>query len=47
MIAIVLDGPSGQVRLGKKIADNISWRVEFDATAPLLAGFEAAKEFAF
>ncbi|MEO1313354.1 MAG: protein-L-isoaspartate O-methyltransferase [Pseudomonadota bacterium] len=45
--AIFLDGNAGQVRSGVKIGDQIAWRHMFDATAPLLRGFERAEAFEF
>ena len=45
--AIFMDGPGGQARIGVKLADGIAWRHVFDATAPVLQGFEEAESFAF
>lgn len=45
--AIFLDGARGQARLGLGTAGGIAWRRIFDATAPLLPGFEHAKAFEF
>jgi protein-L-isoaspartate(D-aspartate) O-methyltransferase len=47
IVAIFVEGRGGQVRLGTKLAHGISWRRVFDASAPKLAGFEAAKSFVF
>lgn len=45
--AIFMDGASGQARLGVKAAGGIAWRRIFDATAPVLPGFETTKAFVF
>jgi protein-L-isoaspartate(D-aspartate) O-methyltransferase len=42
-----MDGAQGQARLGLATAGGIAWRRIFDATAPVLAGFERAKAFEF
>lgn len=42
---IFMDGALGQCRIGHKRAGQISWRFAFNATAPVLAGFEAARGF--
>ena len=42
---IFAEGTLGTVRVGRKLNDNISWRFAFNATAPLLSGFQ--KETAF
>jgi protein-L-isoaspartate(D-aspartate) O-methyltransferase len=47
IIAIFLEGRGGQARLGLKAPHGISWRRVFDASAPKLSGFEAAKTFVF
>ena len=47
IIAIVVDGPVGQARIGLKSDTGLSWRRAFDATAPVLPGFEAEKAFEF
>ncbi|SFJ21324.1 protein-L-isoaspartate O-methyltransferase family protein [Celeribacter neptunius] len=44
--AIFLDGALGIVRIGYKIDGEISWRMAFNATAPVLPGFEKRAEFA-
>lgn len=46
MIAIFADDRVGTVRLGQKIGGRMSWRYAFNATAPVLPGFAAEKEFA-
>lgn len=45
--AIFVDGGNGQARLGLRSGDGIIWRRIFDATAPLLPGFERRKAFVF
>lgn len=47
IIAIVQDGPIGQARVGVKTQNGVTWRRAFDATAPILPGFEAEKAFEF
>jgi protein-L-isoaspartate(D-aspartate) O-methyltransferase len=47
IVAIFSDGLSGQARLGINMASGIAWRRSFDATAPLLAGFNKTKAFEF
>lgn len=47
IVAIFMDGALGQARLGQKIDGAIAWRRAFDATAPVLPGFAATKEFEF
>lgn len=47
IVAILQQDGSSQCRIGHKSDGNISWRFAFDASAPLLAGFEAQEEFAF
>ncbi|OUS35134.1 protein-L-isoaspartate O-methyltransferase [Rhodobacterales bacterium 56_14_T64] len=44
--AIFMTGALGQVKIGYKNGDQISWRFAFNAGAPVLPGFAAAKEFA-
>jgi protein-L-isoaspartate(D-aspartate) O-methyltransferase len=45
--AIFMEGALGEVRLGIKSGDHISWRGAFNATAPLLPGFVPAPAFVF
>jgi protein-L-isoaspartate(D-aspartate) O-methyltransferase len=45
--AIFMNGSSGQARLGVKTGGRIAWRHAFDATAPVLNGFERAAAFEF
>lgn len=47
LVAIFADGPAGRCRLLTRAGDAISDRELFDATAPLLAGFERPREFTF
>lgn len=45
--AIFMSGAGGQARVGVKTGERIAWRYAFDASAPVLPGFAAAKPFAF
>ena len=45
--AIFVDNARGQARLGLRTETGIAWRRIFDATAPVLPGFAAAKAFVF
>ena len=45
--AVFAAGAGGQARLGLKTEQGVTWRRLFDATAPVLPGFEAAKAFEF
>lgn len=45
--ALFLEGPLGHVRIGVKAGETISWRDEFDATAPVVRGFARAPAFTF
>ena len=45
--AIFIDGPNGQCRIGARTEAGISWDAVFDATAPVLSGFEVEKTFSF
>ncbi|MEM8978627.1 MAG: protein-L-isoaspartate O-methyltransferase [Pseudomonadota bacterium] len=47
IIAIFRVGNAGAARLGTKSGGRVSWRWEFDATAPLLNGFEKTQAFTF
>lgn len=47
IVAIIEQDNLSQCRIGYKADGNISWRYAFDASAPLLAGFETQEEFAF
>jgi protein-L-isoaspartate(D-aspartate) O-methyltransferase len=44
---VVRDGPVGALRLYRRAADGVGWRAVFDATPPILAGFEAKAGFVF
>ena len=43
--AIFMDGALGECRLGYCIDGQVSWRRAFNASAPVLPGFEAKSEF--
>lgn len=43
--AIFMRGGLGEVRIGHKSGDRVSWRMDFNATAPILPGFEVAETF--
>lgn len=45
--ALFMAGPLGEVRVGHKRAGQISWRLAFNATAPVLPGFEKEMTFTF
>jgi protein-L-isoaspartate(D-aspartate) O-methyltransferase len=45
--AIFMDGAFGQARMGVRAAEGVAWRRSFDAAAPVLPGFRAAKVFEF
>jgi protein-L-isoaspartate(D-aspartate) O-methyltransferase len=47
IMAVFMDGPLGEVRLGLKRQGRVSWRMEFNATAPVLPGFARAPSFEF
>ncbi|WP_299024106.1 protein-L-isoaspartate O-methyltransferase [uncultured Sulfitobacter sp.] len=47
IVALFMDGVLGEVRLGHKRAGQISWRLAFNATAPVLPGFEREMTFTF
>lgn len=44
--AIFMTGALGEVKIGYKTKDQISWRFAFNAGAPVLPGFAKAREFA-
>ena len=44
--ALFMEGALGVVRIGYKIDGAVTWRFSFNASAPVLPGFEGAKEFA-
>ncbi|WP_090210317.1 protein-L-isoaspartate O-methyltransferase family protein [Yoonia litorea] len=43
---VFLEGTLGVVRVGHKLDGVVNWRFAFNASAPILAGFEKAKVFA-
>lgn len=43
--AVFMEGALGIVRIGRKEAGVVNWRFAFNATAPVLQGFAAAREF--
>lgn len=47
IVGIFADGAVGQCMLGHMSDTGITWRRAFDATAPILPGFEAEKSFEF
>lgn len=46
MAAIFMEDALGVVRLGYKIDGAMTWRFAFNASAPILPGFDRAREFA-
>jgi protein-L-isoaspartate(D-aspartate) O-methyltransferase len=47
IMAVFMQGPLGEARLGRKLGGAISWRMEFNATAPVLPGFARQPGFVF
>ncbi len=47
MAAIMMDGALGRCMIGLKSGRGMDWRWSFDATAPVLPGFEKQSIFAF
>lgn len=45
--AIMMEGALGRCMIGLKSANGVDWRWSFDATAPLLSGFEKRALFSF
>ncbi|MEM6408351.1 MAG: protein-L-isoaspartate O-methyltransferase [Pseudomonadota bacterium] len=43
--AIFMSDALGECRIGYRVDDHVSWRRAFNATAPILPGFEATKTF--
>jgi len=43
--AIFQTGALGEARIGVRVAGAVSWRMAFNASAPLLPGFERRQEF--
>ncbi|KIC14803.1 protein-L-isoaspartate O-methyltransferase family protein [Leisingera sp. ANG-Vp] len=44
--ALMVSGELGEVKIGYKSGGQVSWRFAFNAGAPVLPGFAAAREFA-
>ncbi|MGH1577687.1 protein-L-isoaspartate O-methyltransferase family protein [Planktotalea sp.] len=44
--ALFMSGALGEMRVGHKIDGRINWRLAFNASAPVMPGFEKAREFA-
>lgn len=47
IVAIFMQGALGEVRLGLKFGSSLSWRMEFNATGPVLPGFARIPGFVF
>lgn len=47
IMAVFMSGQLGEVRMGLKLRGEVSWRMEFNATAPVLPGFARAPSFEF
>ena len=45
IVAILMDGALGRVMVGHKSSGDVDWRFAFNATAPVLPGFERARAF--
>lgn len=45
MIALFQEGRTGRARLGRKVEGRLAWRDVFDATAPVLPGFDVPRGF--
>ena len=45
--AIFMEGALGVARIGHKLDGKVSWRFAFNATAPVMPGFEAPRGFEF
>jgi len=45
IMAIFMDGAVGEARIGRKLDGVMSWRMAFNATAPILPGFDRAPVF--
>ncbi len=46
IVAIFMEGALGQVRVGTLVDGVVNWRFAFNATAPVLPGFEVERSFA-
>lgn len=44
--AVFMDGPLGAVRIGYKLNGRMNWREVFNASAPVIEGFEQTRSFA-
>ena len=47
IVAIFMDGTLGEARVGIKVNGDVSWRMDFNATAPVLPGFAKERDFVF
>jgi protein-L-isoaspartate(D-aspartate) O-methyltransferase len=47
VVAIFMNGPHGEVRVGLKSDGRLTWRMDFNASAEVLPGFEHAETFSF
>jgi protein-L-isoaspartate(D-aspartate) O-methyltransferase len=47
IMAVFMSGQLGEVRMGLKLRGEVSWRMEFNATAPVLPEFARAPSFEF
>lgn len=47
MIALFMEGDLGVVRIGTKSSHGLDWRYAFNASAPVLPGFEREQDFVF
>lgn len=47
IMAVFMQGPLGEARLGRKHNDAVAWRMVFNATAPVLPGFARQPGFVF
>ncbi|QHQ35573.1 protein-L-isoaspartate O-methyltransferase family protein [Algicella marina] len=45
--ALFSEGTFGQAKIGRKSGQRVIWKAEFDATAPVLPGFESESRFEF
>ena len=47
MCCLFMDGALGEVRIGHRRGDSLSWRLAFNASAPVLEGFAPEPAFVF
>lgn len=47
IICPFMEGHLGVVRIGRNLSGRVNWRYAFNASAPVLPGFERARSFAF